>query len=159
MSRSTIEVALAHIFKGIEILQKEFPHRRFTIDGRLVGDIGEIIAATEFDVDLDHISRPGHDGQTSAKRLVQIKATFQDHLTFRSTPELYLGIKLSRDGGREVVFNGPGQVIFDEYKHRTGIGQSLLRFPISRLRELSANVSDKDRVPLRVPYSDQAGGD
>jgi len=147
MSKEKIREALDHIFRGIGILQAEFLNRRFTIDGRLVGDIGEIIAATEFDIELDDVSRAGHDGHTSDGRLVQIKATFKESLTFGATPELYLGFKLYPDGNHDVVFNGPGAVIFNEYRDRQGIGVKLLNFPISRLKELSAKVSDKDRVP------------
>lgn len=150
MSRQTIKEALAHIFRGISILQAEFTNRRFTIDGRLVGDIGEIIAATEFDIILDEVGQAEHDGKTSDGRLVQIKATFQDALTFRKTPELYLGFKLHPDGGHEVIFNGPGYIIFDEYRNRQGIGVNLLRFPNSRLKELSANIPEQDRVPTRL---------
>jgi hypothetical protein len=142
--------ALDLIFRGIGVLQAEFANRRFTIDGRLVGDIGEIIAAAEFDVVLDEIGRAGHDGHTSDRRLVQIKATFKDQLTFGTTPELYLGFKLYPNGTHDVVFNGPGEVIFNEYSHRQGIGAKLLSFPISRLRELSSTVPDKDRVPKRI---------
>ena len=107
MSRKKIEEALAHIFRGIGILQTEFTNRRFTIDGRLVGDIGE-------------------------------------------TPELYLGFKLYPDGGHEVIFNGPGHIIFDEYRNRKGIGVNLLRFPNSRFKELSANIPHRERVPTRL---------
>jgi hypothetical protein len=149
VTTTRIEEALALIFRGIEILQKEFSHRRFTIDGRLVGDIGEIIAAAEFDIRLDDVSRAVHDGRTSTGRGVQIKATFQDHLTFKTTPELYLGFRLSRDGTHEVVFNGPGQIIFDHYAYRAGVGEKLLRFPNSVLKRLSAGIPDNLRVPKR----------
>jgi hypothetical protein len=150
MSQAIIREALELIFRGIGILQTEFVNRRFTIDGRLVGDIGEIIAATEFDVILDEVGQATHDGRTSDGRLVQIKATFKKTLTFRTTPQLYLGFKLHRDGSHEVIFNGPGQIIYDEYSHWQGIGVNLLSFPISRLRELSAEIPDRDRVPRRA---------
>jgi hypothetical protein len=151
MSKKVIEEALGHIFCGINLLQKEFSKRQFTIDGRLVGDIGEIIAAAEFDVNLDDKGRAVHDGETSDGRLVQIKATFQDQLTFKTTPELYLGFKLFRNGGHEIIFNGPGQVIFDHFAHRKGVGIKLLRFPNTILKELSTKVADRDRVRRRVP--------
>jgi hypothetical protein len=60
MSKKVIQGALSHIFRGIDMLQKHFSHRLFTIDGRLVGDIGEIIAATEFDIKLDDKGRAVH---------------------------------------------------------------------------------------------------
>lgn len=150
MSGERVREALEHIFRGIGILQTEFVNRRFTIDGRLVGDIGEIIAAAEFDVTLDDVGRADHDGTTSDGRRVQVKATFQDALTFRRTPELYLGFKLGRDGSHEVVYNGPGSIIYDAYIGRAGIGTTLLRFPIARLRQLSAEVPDEDRVKRRI---------
>lgn len=86
MSQKQIEEALGLIFQGIGMLQAEFAHRRFTIDGRLVGDIGEIIAAAEFDIELDDVSRAVHDGRMPDGRGVQIKATFQDHLRSRRPP-------------------------------------------------------------------------
>jgi hypothetical protein len=149
MSRKRIEEALGHIFRGIGMLQTEFSQRRFTIDGRLVGDIGEIIAAADFDIQLDDVSQAVHDGRTPAGHGVQIKATFQNDLTFKTTPEFYLGFKLFQDGRHEVVFNGPGQIIFDHYAHRVGIGSKLLRFPNSVLKKLSADIPDNLRVPKR----------
>lgn len=150
MSEKQIKEALGLIFQGIGMLQAEFSHRRFTIDGRLVGDIGEIIAAAEFDIELDDVSRAVHDGRTSDGREVQIKATFQDHLTFKTPPDLYLGFKLFRDGTHEVIFNDPGQIIFDHYAGRIGIGEKLLRFPNSVLKRLSADIPDGLRVRKRI---------
>jgi len=79
-----IAEALSHIFEGIDILKRHFPPRQFTIDGRLVGDVGEIIAELEYVVELDRVSRADYDG-TSNGRKVQIKATFKDQLTFKKT--------------------------------------------------------------------------
>lgn len=148
--------ALSLIFAGIERLQQSCKNgRRFTIDGRLVGDVGELIAARDFDVRLDATSRALHDGCLGSddNRLVQVKATFKDHLSFGREPMLYLGLKLHANGGCEVVFNGPGSVIAEAYRHRQDIGQKLLSFPVTRLRELSKTVADVDRVPRRVPPS------
>jgi len=63
---------------------------------------------------------------------------------------LYLGFKLFRDGAHEVIFNGPGQIIFDYYAARAGIGERLLRFPNSTLTRLSAGVPDDLRVQKRA---------
>jgi len=145
--------ALASIFAGIEKLQACCRDgRRFTIDGRLVGDIGELIAARDFDIRLDPKSGKTHDGcltQDPARR-VQVKATFQDQLTFGREPMLYLGLKLYRDGRYDVIFNGPGRVVAEAFSHRRHIGEKLLRLPISRLRELDRVVNEGDRVPARA---------
>src|SRR5262245_53735770 len=113
MARQAINHALRLIFEGIEHLKGAFPNRAFTIDGRVVRDIGEVIAALEFDVVLHEVIQPNHDASTSDGRNVQIKATFKDHLTFRTVPDYYLGFKLHPDGQHEEIFNGPGKLIYD----------------------------------------------
>src|SRR5262245_56365203 len=131
MPRQAIKDALRLIFEGIERLKAAFPNRSFTIDGRLVGDIGEVIAALEYDIVLHEIIQPDHDATTSDGRNVQIKATFKDSLTFRTVPDYYLGFKLHPDGRHEEVYNGPGKVIYDRYNRRKGIGVVLLSFPVA----------------------------
>jgi uncharacterized protein DUF6998 len=140
VKHQTIREALKLIFRGIKSLEDAFPNRRFTIDGRLVGDIGEVIAELEYDVTLDEKLRPGRDGVTSDHRNVQIKATFKDSLTFGTCPDYYLGFKLNENGDYEEVFNGPGKIIFECYRGRKDIGVKLLSFPITDLRKLSLGV-------------------
>lgn len=143
--------ALALIFKGIESLRKTHynANRTFTIDGKLVGDLGEVLAALHYDVKLDPVSRPHYDGVTSDGRKVQIKATFRDHLTFRSVPDYYLGIKLYPDGTFDEIYNGPGRTIHRHYGHRKSIGKALLSFPNKKLQELSEKIHDSERIKKR----------
>ena len=149
-NKEEFDEALKMIFDGIERLQTLYGNRRpFTIDGRLVGDLGEIIAEQEFDITLDEKLRAHHDAVTRDGRDVQIKATFKDNLTFKTEPVLYLGLKLYRDGHHEVIYNGPGWVLTKAFGHRKGFGEELLSFPIRKLSELSAGVSDAERVPKR----------
>ncbi len=147
--RRAITEALALIFQGISRLKETFRNREFTIDGRLVGDVGEVIAALEYDVILYDISQPDHDGTTSDGRRVQIKATFKDSLTFKTVPDYYLGFKLFPDGQYEEIFNGPGSVIQERYKHRKGIGVQLLSFPLKDLKTLSRDVLASERIEKR----------
>jgi hypothetical protein len=122
-----------------------------------VGDIGEAIAAREFDIILDATpesrhqkSRPHYDAETRVGgRNVQIKATFKNSLTFTTTPDLYLGLQINPDGSHRVIYNGAGQLIFDRYKHRAGIGQKLLSFPVAELAKVDAQNTDVDRIPPR----------
>lgn len=147
--KNRLKVALASIFEGIDQLQAIAPNRRFTIDGRLVGGIGEIIAATEFDIILDEVSQERHDGVTSNGKKVQVKATFQNSLTIRKEPELYLGLKLYKDGRYDVIYNGPGHILTTAFGHRKGYGEVLHSFPIKKLEALSKTVNEEDRVPRR----------
>ncbi|HUX22487.1 MAG TPA: hypothetical protein VMW69_14710 [Spirochaetia bacterium] len=144
-----IQDAHTKIFAGIKELKEIFPAKKFTIDGRLVGDIGEVLAETYYDLSLYDKILPYHDGETSDGCKVQIKATFKDSLTFSHVPDYYLGLEFFADGTYEEIFNGPGRVILDFYQHRKGIGTVLLSFPISVLKKLSDSVPDSERIPRR----------
>ena len=149
MKKEAIKSALELIFEGIGQLKREFPGKEFTIDGRLVGDIGEVIAALEYDIILYAVLVSGHDGETSDGRRVQVKATFKKSLTFRTVPDYYLGFKLFEDGRYEEIFNGPGRVIFDRYNNRKGIGKDLLSFPNEELRQLSLRIPSSEKIGKR----------
>ena len=148
-AQTTIKEALTSIFRGIERLHEAFPSRAFTIDGRLVGDIGEVIAELEYDLILDDVSVRDHDAQMGNGRRVQIKATFKDSLTFTTCPDYYLGFKLCPDGRFEEVFNGPGTLILENFSYRKNIGKKQISIPITGLRALSDQVDVADRVPRR----------
>ena len=149
MKRAALKEGLRLVFQGITHLKEAFPNRAFTIDGRLVGDVGEVIAALEYDVVLHDVSQPIHDATTSDGRNVQIKATFKDSLTFKTVPDYYLGFKLYPDGRHEEIFNGPGKIILGRYAGRKGAGVSLLSFPIAELRKLSESVAPQERIRRR----------
>ena len=154
--KAIIAKALKNIFYEIEKLKKAFPKsgKNFTIDGRLVGDIGEVIAELDYDLRLDDKQQPVHDGKTSdGKRKVQVKATFKDSLTFKTVPDYYLGLQLFKDGRPyKEIFNGPGNLIYKHYqykknmKKRKGIGEALLSFPIKELEKLSKKVPKSKRI-------------
>ena len=144
-----IKEALAKIFDGINQLKSALPIKKFTIDGRLVGDIGEFLIQQDYDVKLFDKLVEGYDGKTSDGRLVQIKATFKNSLTFTKTPDYYLGIRINENGTYVEIFNGPGKVIEDKYGHRKGFGKKQLSFRNSVLRELSENVPINQKIPKR----------
>lgn len=120
------------------------------MDGRLVGDLGEVIAGLHYDITLDETSRALHDATTPTGRHVQIKATFKDHLTFGKVPEIYLGLRLHPNGRHEEIYNGPGKLIAEHFKHRASIGEKLISISIRQLKELSARVAPNDRVAPRA---------
>lgn len=153
---TTLNDGLTLVFQGIERLITAFPGRRFTIDGRLVGDIGEVIAELNYDLKLHEVSQPYYDAETPNGRRVQIKATFKDSLTFKTTPDYYLGFKLNRDGTYEEIYNGPGLPIFQRFSHRSGIGEKLLSFSNKTLRELSRSIPEHERIAKRILQSTDA---
>lgn len=51
-----IHQAVKEMLKIVEALQNQYDKKKFTLDGRLVGDLGEILV--EEDYDLEFIQRP-----------------------------------------------------------------------------------------------------
>lgn len=141
-----IEDALNKIFSGIKQLKEALPSKEFTIYGRLVGDIGEAIVQRDYDLTLYEGLAKDYDGETPCGKKVQIKATFKESLTFNKVSDYYLGIKIYENGTYEEIFNGPGQIIANEYNHRKGFGENLISFPNKKLRELSLLVAEEDRI-------------
>ena len=146
-----IAAALAKILEGVELLRTScVDGRRFTLDGRLVGDVGELVAKRAFEIELDATSRKHFDAVTERSReQVQIKATFQKVLGFHKEHGLYIGLKLSADGGFEVIYNGPAHYIKRHFHMRKSIGEKLLSLSVSKLRELNRTIPDAERVPRR----------
>lgn len=59
-------------------LEAEFPGRHFTLDGHLVGSIGEVMAAYYYGIELYRASAEIHDGEIEGRK-VQIKIS--QHVT------------------------------------------------------------------------------
>ena len=78
----TIPDAVNQMLQIVEQLQSAYPKKRFTLDGRLVGDLGEILVEDAYDVELHEDLQKHYDGIESGGRQVQIKATMQNSLTF-----------------------------------------------------------------------------
>jgi hypothetical protein len=93
--------------------------RKFTLDGRLVGDIGELLLCPDFKV-LPGEKPNGHAhdliGESLAGRVqVQVKLRRRakgGRLEFKYQPECLVFIECSDDWSRwRIVYNGPGNVV------------------------------------------------
>ena len=147
----SIPDAVKEMLAIVQRLRAGFPKKKFTLDGRLVGDIGEILAEEAYDITLfEHLQRY-HDGVTSDGRLVQVKATMQKSLTFPADhiPDYYLGIQLHSDGSFSEVFNGPGKHAWQAVKNRKPPKTNLHSVRIRTLADLNSKVAIKDRIPRR----------
>lgn len=139
----------------VDRLEELYPGRRFTPDGHLVGSIGEVTAATLFDVALLTASSVGHDALAADGRRVEIKATYgRSGVGIRRTSggvaESLLVLKLSKVPGEdhEVVYNGPFELVYTQLGRFQSNGAAVVS--LSRLRKLNATVSESDRVPRRA---------
>jgi len=97
---------------------KEQYGRNFTLDGRLVGDIGEVLVAEKYGLELLPENTPIHDAkEISTGRLVQIKSSFKGYcyFPFDAVPDYFISVKILPNGDLDELFNGTGQYIVDNY--------------------------------------------
>ena len=87
----------------------------FTLDGNLIGDIGEAVAAELFGLELSARNGTGFDGHAADGRTVQVKATGTNRgpafrmVDTRAQHLLFLEFDLDNLKG-EIVFNGPEEI-------------------------------------------------
>lgn len=132
----------------------------FALDGRLVGDIGELIAAEVFCLDLLGITVKDIDAVTSMgpSRRIQIKATFQnDGLSIKHGGDYFIGLQLKDDGRFRVIYDGPAKPVLDYLRAPKAHGHAGRRNAGNRLEAISLEawailnlaVRDSDRIPRR----------
>ncbi len=131
----------------------------FTLDGNLIGDLGEAIAAELFDLRLEGRNARGIDARDNRDRTVQIKATGTGRgAVFRPSEEraahlLVLDLDLENLKGT-VVYNGPEEKVLS-YMSDDWRGQRLV--PMSFIKMCDADVNEEERlksaVTLQAPSS------
>jgi predicted HTH domain antitoxin len=143
--------AIGQLLCIVQRLRKAYPEKKFTLDGRLVGDIGEVLVKEHYDLRLYEGLRKHHDGKCSDGRNVQIKATMKENLTFPAdhVPDYYLGVQVRADGSLVEVFNGRGVTVRDTLKDRSIPKNNLHSVSVRALKKLQEKVRPEDRIPRR----------
>ena len=101
---------VAAIYRAVKELEAEFPGRKFTPDGHLVGSIGEVIAAKALGLTLYPASRPGHDACDVNGRDVQIKMTVGKSVALYDTCDRLVVLKVNPEKlEAEIVYDGAGE--------------------------------------------------
>ena len=104
---------LDDLYTASDGLEQMFPGRKFTLDGHLVGSIGEVVAAYIFDLDLKPASTLGHDAKAPDGRSVEIKLTQGRGVAIRHEPEHLVVLHRPKGGQMRIVFNGPGAIAWE----------------------------------------------
>ena len=137
-------VELLHIVSDLE---ESFTGRHFTLDGHLVGSIGEIMAAYYYGIELYEASAPTHDGKTRDGREVQIKITQQDRIVINEKPDYLIVLFLNRNTGEiSEIYNGSGNMPWETAyiyeKHNTRY------MMVSKLLEMDKYIANENRIPM-----------
>jgi hypothetical protein len=98
---------VSRIYEATAELERLYPGRKFTLDGHLVGSIGEVIAAEALGLTLYPMSRPGHDAY-DANGDVQIKMTGGSSVAMYATCDRLVVLRVVSPQEAEIVYDGPG---------------------------------------------------
>ena len=140
----TVRQQVGDLLQIVNKLEKSFPGRHFTLDGHLIGSIGEVLAAYFYGVELYTASAPVHDGCVDGKE-VQIKATQRDLVLLGEKPDYLLVLYLANTGAVFEVYNGPGKPAWDSVENKDKRGYKHLR--VNKLMELDTKVKEAERIP------------
>lgn len=144
---------------------KPSPGLSFALDGRLVGDIGELIAAELFCIELLGTKTKWVDAITTVvpKRKVQIKGTFQTtSLAIKHGGDYFIGLQFNDTGNFRVIYNGPASIVMDYlrapkaggHEGRKNAGSRLEPISLGTWALLNLAVKNSDRIPRRKPEHD-----
>ena len=150
-SREKMDLIRDKAQKMIEIvaeLEAEFPGRHFTLDGHLVGSIGEVMAAYYYGIDLFKASTKRHDGIVNDRK-VQIKITQQDNIVIHAEPDYLIVLYLTKKGDVYEVYNGPGKLAWESASKIDSHNNRHMR--VNKLLELNDQVSIEDRIKQIKP--------
>ena len=135
---------IKQLYKITNELETEYPGRKFTPDGHLVGSIGEVIVAENYGLTLLPNSTKTHDALSKDGKYVQIKATQVKGISISSEPDFIIVIQIQSDGSWIEIYSGPGKPVWDNAGKMQKNGQRPIS--IHKLKCLMKNVKDSDKI-------------
>lgn len=132
------------MYSASDRLEALFPGRKFTLDGHLVGSVGEVIAAYMFDLNLLRGSNKGHDATARDGRNVEVKLTQGKSVSIRHEPDHLIVLQRRKGTSVSVVFNGPGALAWADAGKKQDNGQRPIS--LAKLRQLDGSVGVDDRL-------------
>ena len=134
--RIALPVPVAAIYKAVRELEARYPGRKFTLDGHLVGSIGEVIAAETFNLTLYPMSHAGHDAW-DVNGPVQVKMTAGTSVAMYDSCVRLIVLKVISPEEAEIIYDGPGEPVWTNAGNVQKNGQR--RISLSKLRKLAVD--------------------
>ena len=144
---ASVPAVVRRLCDAVAELETLFGGRKFTLDGHLVGSIGEVLAAEQYGLTLLSMTEATHDARTLDGRLVQIKTTQGRTVGLRSQPDQLLVVKLTERGTIEEVYNGPGAAAWNAAGRMQKNGARSIG--LTKLRSLMTAVPRAERLGHR----------
>ena len=113
MSSRNVSELIKKLFEISRQLEAVIPGRNFLPSGQLLGNLGEVLVAEAFGLNLCKAMTKGIDAHTDDGRMVQIKtitsrAAGVNLSKRRPSVNTYLiAIQINPDGNFDVIYNGP----------------------------------------------------
>ena len=140
----SIAQKIRELYAITEELERLYPGRKFTIDGHLVGSIGEVLVSERYGLTLLPNSTQTHDGEAKDGRLVQIKATQTKRIAISSEPDFLIAIQIQENGTWLEIYNGPGRLVWENAGKLQKNGQRPIS--VAKLKSLMKTVLDSHRI-------------
>jgi hypothetical protein len=138
------------LYAVVKELEDEFvdENRKFTLDGHLVGSIGEVVAAYSFGLTLYPPSDKTHDAESKDGKKVQIKLTGGTRSVALSSKPDHLIVLQLREYKFGLVYNGLGAPAWNKCSGDLETpGQR--QISLAKLRELQELTNPSDTITLQ----------
>ena len=143
-THKTITEIIRGLFETVRELEQRYPGRKFSIDGHLLGSLGEVIAAEHYGLTLLPNSYEKHDAKDKQGRMVQIKATQINRIAISSEPDYLIVIQITPDGNWSEIYNGAGSRVWNNAGKMQKNGQRPVS--IAKLKSLMTCVQDDEKI-------------
>lgn len=133
-------------------LRQQFEGKlNFSLDGKLVGDIGEALVSEMFNIELFGKNNPDYDGeQRKTKKRVQIKSSMKYNFSypFDKILDYYIAAHIKPDGTPEIIYNGPGKYIhaFLIERKRKSYRNIWYTISVNHLKMLDSKIKPSERL-------------
>ncbi|CAG5087712.1 DUF6998 domain-containing protein [Parvicella tangerina] len=151
-----IQKKIKELLKIVSELQAEYKEfdKKFTLDGRLVGDLGEVLAMAEYKIRLFDKVEKKYDAVTEYdKTEVQIKTTMKNSIWYPRDhhPKLLLAIEITPNGEIIELYNGETSPFIDYIKNNRTRNDSYNYYTITKgtLIELNKKADPNSRIKKR----------
>lgn len=145
-----VKEKIIELINLVSELEKDFPGRHFSLDGHLVGSIGEVMAAYYYDIKLYKASTGVHDGEVDSRK-VQIKITQQDSILISHEPDYLIALYLNKNGNIYEIYNGPGALPFNTASGPDNHNYRHIR--VNKLMEMDLDVASPYRIKQIHPIA------
>ena len=150
MNKQRLPELVSQLYSIVGELEEMFPGRHFTLDGHIIGSLGECLEANYYGLELLAASSEGRDAEKDGIS-IEIKATQGNRVALRSCPEHLLVLKLDRKGLFVEIYNGPGKQVWSAIADRPRPKNGQYQISLGTLQRLMKSVPDKARIKARQP--------